>query len=324
MKALEEELSLSQEVVLTLLSHLQLSFTTPPLRVMNSQHDTAEISFVRAYDELERLSPSSPLLQHLVTSHLSPSTSARAFISLCDVSNALQWTVVELQAELMRLKGMGEFGLQWSDDSIIVRVEHQPLGDEEEVRIREGMVELVMGKQRVHEERRQLHTELMIHSMHAVAGEKEDVHELMRRYFEREGPQAHAELLREVKNSRGLREEKGEGGGIEGEWVQVEASVRSFLDSGEAKEAGVAVLTAKSVCLILHGLHTLSSTQSVWGKSRWWGKWKKLPFGSLEELVQRVLEQWRDEEWNGGSPDADASTNRSAHPTVKRRQKTKS
>ena len=299
-KALEEEMAMSQEVTLTLLTHLQLSRDDPPLQLFNTQHDTVEVGFVRPYEELERLSSSSVLLQHLLTSHMSPSGAAKATVSLCDVSNAIGWSVVEVQAELMRLKGMGECALQWKDESIIVTVLHEATEDDDvELQFKDRLVDLITAQQKTFEERRKLHTELMIHSMHAVAQHHADAHHLLQQYFEHTGVDAHTDLLRQIKGLRGMAVDGGGEDGKEGsEWAQVEASVGSFLESEEARVAGVEGLTAKSVSLIMHGLHTLSSAQGVWGKSRWWGKWKKWEFDELERRVQGVMARWREERWS--------------------------
>ena len=313
-KALEEELSLSQEVVLTLLSHVQLSSDDPPLRLVNTQHDTAQLSFGRTYEELERLSVHSPLLQRLVTAHLPSSGYARCDVSLCDVSNALGWALVDVQAELLRLKGMGECAIQWSDESVIVQLLRDDCaadGDDDALLARERHVSHILGKQREHEGRRKLAVELMIHAMHAVAADKADAHTLLHDYFERPGPHAHTQLLREIMAARGLRQLAGDGedgdeGVGKGGWAQVEASVRSFLDSEEATAAAAAgSMTAKSVCLVLHGLHTLSTPQSQWGKSRYWGRWKKVDFAVLERHVQLVLMGWRERQHGNGGDDDD-------------------
>ena len=42
-------------------------------------------------------------------------------------------------------------------------------------------------------------------------------------------------------------------------------------------------LAAKSIALLLHGLHTLSTPAGVWGSSRWWGKFKHLLFKDVEQ-----------------------------------------
>ena len=288
LEALKAQLQLTEEVALTLLTHLQLASDSPPLRIVHTQHDTAHVSFTRSYKEVQAMAGDAPLVQQLLAS-CTREGACEASVSLCDVSNALGWELVAVQRELLRLRAAGECAVRWDELSIIVQLQQ----DDAEAADADAAVELLMAKQAEHQQRGRLAVEIIIATMRAVAANTADAHQTLQAYFDAASPAAHAQLLQSLQSSRltaGDTEPEMKGDEDAG-CDAVAASVESFLGSVSEDEGGL--LSSRAVCLILHGLHTLSSPQAVWGKSRWWGRWKRLDFAELEKTVDRVVTRWR-------------------------------
>ena len=76
-------MNLTAEVAVTLLSHLQLSAVPPCLHIVNTQHDTAQITFRRSLQEMQQLSSSSPLVTHVLSCPIMPSSTPSRPHSTC-------------------------------------------------------------------------------------------------------------------------------------------------------------------------------------------------------------------------------------------------
>ena len=306
-EALQQQMNLTAEVAVTLLSHLQLSAEPPCLSIVNTQHDTARVTFRRPLQEMQLLAASSPLVTHVLSCSALPSSSdsSPSFeMSLCDASNGLGQTVVEVQRELLRLRALGECTIKWEHESVIVRVSHtagtahsSEAGNGESER--EAHVTLIMDKQRQHEESNQLAVELMIAALHATAAEQQrlDMHELLEHYFDQQRPDNTRLLLQQVRQQRADKDSTALETGVD--CSALDASIGSLLSSEAERQLGVQSLAAKGIALVLHGLHTLSTPASVWGNSRWWAKWKHVPFDQLEQRAEAVVTSRRLQERTG-------------------------
>ena len=292
-EALQQQLNLTAEVAVTLLSHLQLSANPPCLHIVNTQHDTARITFRRPLQEMQLLAASSPLVTHVLTCSSSSDMSPTFDLSLCDASNALGESVVEVQRELLRLRALGECTIKWEHESVIVRLNKAVTVDQREVgdgeTERESHVTLIMDKQRQHEERNQQAVELIIAALHAAAAtsaeQRLDMHELMQQYFDQQRGNNTQLLLEQLKQQRAGKDTVA----AEADWSALDASIGSLLSSEAERQLGVQSLAAKGIALVLHGLHTLSTPASVWGNSRWWGKWKHVGFKDVEQRAEVVV-----------------------------------
>ena len=308
-EALQQQLNLTAEVAVTLLSHLQLATSPPCLQIVNTQHDTAHVTFRRPLAEMQQLSASSPLVAHALSCSSPPSSteSSPTFeLSLCDASNALRQSVVEVQRELLRLRALGECTIKWEHESVIVQVNTAPPRQESEAAEGEGEsererhVSLVMDKQAQHEEHNKQAVELIIAALHAAAAEQQplDMHELMHSYFDQQRADNTQLLLQQLKRrQRGDEEQSAPEAAAD--WSALDASIGSLLSSEAEGQLGVQSLAAKGVALVLHGLHTLSTPASVWSSSRWWGKWKHAPFSDVEQRAEAVVTSRREQGRSG-------------------------
>ena len=301
-EALQQQMNLTAEVAVTLLSHLQLSTEPPCLHIVNTQHDTARITFRRALQEMQQLATSSPLVTHVLACSSAPSSSASSptfELSLCEASNELGQNVVEVQRELLRLRALGECTIKWEHESVIVRVNAAVTATREEAddgeTEREAQVSLIMDKQQQHEQRNQQAVELMIAAMHAAAAEQQrlDMHDLMHQYFDQQRLNNTQLLLEQVKLQRAGKDSSGPVPAAD--WSALDASIGSFLSSEAERQLGVLSLSARGIALVLHGLHTLSTPVSVWGNSRWWAKWKHAAFNDIEQRAEAVVNGRREQ-----------------------------
>ena len=300
--ALQQQLNLTAEVAVTLLSHLQLSAESPCLHIVNTQHDTAHVTFRRPLQEMQQLAASAPLVTHALSCpspSASSDTSPTFELSLCEASNRLGQTVVEVQRELLRLRALGECTIKWEHESVILRVSavtrDRAEGSDGDETVREVHVSLIMDKQRQHEERNQQAVELMIAAMHATAAEQQqlNMHELMEHYFDQQRPNNTQLLLDQLKQRRA--DSGSSSVAPAADWSALDASVGSLLSSEAEKQLGVQSLAAKGIALVLHGLHTLSTPAQVWGNSRWWGKWKHVSFTDVEQRAEAVVTSRREQ-----------------------------